>query len=54
MNSSEPLWGIGDGLWHFVDDLQPAGSVGDVIGGFFKIPANFLIFLSNVAWDFGS
>lgn len=48
------IYGLADAVWDPVDDFQPPGSLGDVIGGFLKIPGNILYFLGDIALDFGS
>ena len=54
MGSSDGIYEIADTIWGSADAVQPAGSLGDVIGGFLKIPGNLVYFVGDVLLGFGS
>ena len=54
MSIRETLWDMADMLWGSADAIAPSGSLGDLIGGFLKIPANVVGILGDIMSDFGS
>lgn len=54
MPISGSLGDIADPMWGSADRIAPGGSLGDLVGGLLKLPANLIYGSEEIVWGFGS